>query len=184
MTSYTIRQASGNDIEAVAAIYEEQLSFEEAYGVQTHWKRGVYPTKEVAVKAVREGTLYTAEAGGTVCGAMILNSVQAPEYAAAEWKFAALPQQVLVIHTLCIAPSSAHEGLGQAMVTFAEKYAAERGCTAVRLDTWAGNKRARRLYTSLGYRLAGSLPAMLNGLIPLELVFFEKAVTAVGTAHC
>ena len=62
------------------------------------------------------------------------------------------------------------------MVQYAEDWAVRTGCAVVRLDTWMHNRPARSLYEALGYRLAGSSPAKLNGLIPLELVFYEKAV--------
>lgn len=173
---YVIRQGRAGDAAAAAAIYEEQLAYERQWGVQTNWVQGVYPTAETAVKASGEGTLYVAESGGSIGGSMILNKIQDPEYEKVRWAYAALPEQVLVIHTLCVAPTAARSGCGRAMVAFAERHAAGSGCAVVRLDTWINNQRARALYTSSGYRLAGTLPAVLSGMIPMELVFFEKKV--------
>ena len=174
--TYTIRKGTAADVPAVAAVYDALLQYEEAHGTTTGWQAGVYPTAVVAEGAAAQGTLFVLEEDGAVGAAMILNHVQAPEYAAAGWQYGALPEQVLVLHTLCISPRVARRGYGRAMVQYAEDWAVRTGCAVVRLDTWMHNRPARSLYEALGYRLAGSSPAKLNGLIPLELVFYEKAV--------
>lgn len=174
--TYAIRKGMMTDVPAVAAVYEALLQYEREHGTATGWISGVYPTAAVAESAAAQGTLFVLEADGAINAAMILNQVQAPEYAAADWQYEAPPEKSLVLHTLCIAPNQARRGYGRAMVQYAEHRAARMGCTVVRLDTWMHNSPARSLYTAMGYRLAGSSPAKLNGLIPLELVFYEKAV--------
>ena len=174
--TYTIRKGTAEDVPAVAAVYAAYLQYEGAHGTTTGWQAGVYPTAVVAEKAAAQGTLFVLEEGGVVGAAMILNHVQAPEYASAVWQYSAPPESTLVLHTLCIAPNLARRGYGRAMVQYAEDWAVRTRCTVVRLDTWMHNTPARSLYEDLGYRLAGSSPAKLNGQIPLELVFYEKAV--------
>ena len=174
--TYTIRKGTAADVPAVAAVYDALLQYEGEHGTATGWQAGVYPTAAVAEGAAVQGTLFVLEEDGAVGAAMILNQVQAPEYAAASWLYDALPEQVLVLHTLCIAPRVARRGYGRAMVQYAEDWAVGTGCAVMRLDTWRHNRPARSLYESVGYRLAGASPAKLNGLIPLELVFYEKAV--------
>ena len=174
--AYTIRKGSKEDVKAAADVYEEQLQFERDHGVQTNWKSGVYPTLSVAKQGAEADSLYVLEEDGRVRGSMILNCEQAPEYGGIDWSYEARPEDVLVIHTLCLAPSSARHGYGQAMVAFAEQMGKDMGCAVIRLDTWVGNKRARRLYTKAGFRFAGSAPAKLHGLIPLALAFFEKKI--------
>ena len=162
---------------AVAAVYDALLQYEEAHGTTTGWQAGVYPTAVVA-----EGA---AAPGDAVCigrrrsrrrGDDTQPGTGAGVRRCLAWQYGALPEQVLVLHTLCIAPRVARRGYGRAMVQYAEDWAVRTGCAVVRLDTWMHNRPARSLYEALGYRLAGSSPAKLNGLIPLELVFYEKAV--------
>lgn len=178
--TYAIRKGTPADVPAAGAVYDELLQHEKIYGSATGWIEGVYPTVSIAEGAARQGTLFVLEQDGRIGAAMILNQVQAPEYAEADWQYDVPAGQVLVLHTLCIAPSLARRGYGRAMVAFAEDWAVQMGCTAVRIDTWIGNTPARSLYTAMGYRLAGSAPAKLNGLIPLELVFYEKEVGRRG----
>lgn len=172
--TYAIRKGTLADVGAVSAVYAALFRYEKKYGSSTSWVEGVYPTGRVAEGAAKEGTLFVMERDGRIGAAMILNHVQAPEYAGARWQYEAGDDEVLVIHTLCIDPSQARTGCGRAMVAFAEDWAVQSGCKVVRLDTWAGNAPARSLYAAMGFRLAGSAPAKLNGQIPLELVFYEK----------
>ena len=81
--TYTIRKGTAADVPAVAAVYDALLQYEEAHGTTTGWQAGVYPTAAVSEGAPVQGTLFVLEEDGAVGAAMILNHVQAPEYAAA-----------------------------------------------------------------------------------------------------
>ena len=105
---------------------------------------------------------------------MILNQHQAEVYSEIPWAYPAPPEKVLVVHTLCIPPSAAGKGFGTQMVRCAEEKARESGCSVLRLDTYAGNHPAAALYKKLGYRYAGIRPTLHEGVIPEELIFFEK----------
>ena len=142
--AYTIRKGTMADVPAVAAVYDALLQYEGEHGTATGWQAGVYPTAAVAEGAAVQGTLFVLEEDGAVGAAMILNQVQAPEYAAASWLYDALPEQVLVLHTLCIAPRVARRGYGRAMVQYAEDWAVGTGCAVMRLDTWRHNRPARQ----------------------------------------
>lgn len=173
-----IRKATAADLDAVAAIYEAVLDREEATGCRwTNWERGVYPCRATAEKALKEKTLYVAEAGGDVLGCANLNHVQPPEYAKIPWTVAAKPKEVLVIHTLCIHPDAAGGGLGRRFVAYAEGLAVGKGCRAMRLDTYEGNAPAAAFYPKLGYRLAGETEFFFEGFRRETLICFEKALT-------
>ena len=116
-----------------------------------------------------------AGAGG-ICASMILNHEQPPCYLGADWRVPAAPENVLVLHTLCVDPSCAGRGIGREMVRFALSRARETGMRAVRLDTYEGNAPARALYAGLGFRLAGRADVLHEGVIPETLVLFEKEV--------
>ena len=72
---------------------------------------------------------------------------------------------MLVIHTLCNPPQKAGHGYGRQMVEYAKRYAAEVGCTTIRIDTYVHNEPTKRLYLKNGFRIAGYGQILLQGLI-------------------
>ena len=157
--------------------YTELLLHEQRTGISnTNWVLGVYPCRATAERAFAAKTLYVLEKDGTLCASMILNQNQAEVYSELDWAYPARPEQVLVLHTLCIPPSQAGKGCGTSMVKYAEAKAREMNCSVLRLDTFAGNKPAATLYQKLGYRYAGIRPTLHEGVIPEELIFFEKQI--------
>ena len=171
-----IRPALPQDIDKVNDTYTELLLHEQQAGSNTSWALNVYPTRDIAAQAQEAGTLYVLEENGALCASMILNHVQAEDYDKIPWQYPAQPQEVLVIHTLCIPPSQARKGLGRKMVQFALARALALGCRVVRLDTAATNQPAARLYEGLGFRLAGEQATLHQGVLPITLIYFEKEV--------
>ncbi len=169
-----IRLANPQDLDAVAASYDALLLHEQARGGHTNWVLGVYPTRQTAEAALADGALYILEEEGSLCASMILNRAQAADYARIPWQFDAPPQQVAVLHTLCVPPDRAKRGYGRRMVEFALAQARAQGCAVLRLDTFAGNAPAAALYEKLGFRLAGRAEVLHQGVIREELIFFEK----------
>ena len=55
-----------------------------------------------------------------------------------------------------------------------EDWARSHGCPHLRMDTNVKNARARRLYAHLGYREAGVIPCVFNGITGVQLVCLEK----------
>lgn len=168
-----IRKAVENDIEAIGKTYESLLTYEAIHGGFSNWKLGIYPTVAVAEEKVPTGTMYVLEEDGNICASMILNNEQAPEYDAVAWKYQALPEQVMVIHTLCIPPEMAGRGYGKQMIAFAKEYARANGYTVIRIDTYADNEPAKALYLKNGFRIAGYGDSLLQGLIEEKEAYLE-----------
>lgn len=171
-----IRKAAEQDVPAVAAIYDAILDREEAGLSTVGWIRGVYPTAETARKALESGTLFVLEDGGEVVAAARLDQDHEPAYDDCQWSWDAPDNQVMVLHTLVVRPDLAGRGYGRQFVAFYEQYARERGCPCLRLDTNERNAAARRLYAKLGYREAGIIPCVFNGIGGVNLVCLEKKV--------
>ena len=173
----TIRRAEPEDLDPVAEGYRELLLHEEEHGAYTAWKLGVYPTRETAAKAQERGTLYVLEQGGEICASVVADHVQAEEYSQVDWKYPAEPDQILVLHLLCVGPSKAGRGIGRKMVQFVLDEAKRTGCLAVRLDTGAQNLPAAGLYRKMGFELAGTGSMAIGGEIAHEgHLFFERKV--------
>lgn len=169
-----IRRATEGDIPAVATIYEKLHIEEEAGRVTIGWIRGVYPTEETARQALHRGDLFVQTSGEQIVGAAIINQTQVDAYAGGNWQYAADASEVMVLHTLVIDPEAAGKGFGKTFVAFYEEYAREKGCFCLRMDTNSRNQRARVLYRKLGYREAGIVPCVFNGIAGVGLVLLEK----------
>lgn len=174
-----IRKARAEDVPAVGRIYEKILDREAASGrVQTGWQPGVYPVEATARAAFDRDALFVLEEGGEIGAAGILDQRQVDVYAQGKWAYPAAPERVMVLHTLVVDPDRGGRGLGRSFVAFYEKYARERGCAALRMDTNAHNARARAMYQRLGFREAGIVPCTFNGIPGVELVLLEKGLSA------
>ena len=171
-----IRQAEEKDIPAIAQTYTALLTWEKEHGGQSNWVLDVYPTAAVPGEKVPRGEMFVLEEDGEVLASMVLNQEQLPEYAGIPWAYAADPEHVLVIHTLCVPPAKAGRGFGTRMIAFALSHARSMGCTVVRIDTYAHNQRAKALYLKNGFRLAGYADSLFMGVIPEELAFLERTV--------
>ena len=169
-----IRPAVPEDLDSVAAIYEAILSAQDQGRCTVGWIRGVYPTRETAAAALAQGWLYCLTDGGAILGSAIINRRQPEAYAHGAWLVPAETGQVLVLHTLVIHPDAAGRGYGRRFVAFYEAMARGQGCVSLRMDTNDRNLRARALYRSLGYREAGIVPTVFNGIPSVQLVLLEK----------
>ena len=170
-----IRKASAEDINRVAEIYEKILTIQEtAGGTRTGWIRGMYPTRQTAADAVAKGTLFVCEEDGRVVAAAKIDPEQVPEYAKCQWRYDALGNQVMVLHTLVVDPDCSGNGYGGAMIDFYEKHAFEKGCRYLRMDTNKTNVTARRIYGKRGYSEAGIVTSTFNGIPDVSLVCLEK----------
>ena len=169
-----IRKGTEADLDGVNEGYEELLRYEKKHGAYTVWELGVYPTRNSAKKSLDEDGLYVLEEDGQIADSITVNQKQPAEYAQVQWGCDAKPEEVIVIHLLCVRPSQAHRGLGHAMVQFILDEARKQGCKAVRLDTGAQNIPARSLYTKIGFHLAGTGSMAIGGVIPHDgHLFFE-----------
>lgn len=170
-----IRKAVEADLSAVEAIYLAILDQEESGGpVYTNWQRGKYPTIDTARTALEAGTLYVGQDDDMLWGVVNLNGEQLPEYDAIPWSIPAEPEEVGVIHTLCIHPACSGRGYARQMALFCEEEARRLGKTVIRLDTWEGNLPANHLYPSIGYRYAGAAEFFFMGFIHETLNCYEK----------
>ena len=172
-----IRKGTSADVPRIVDIYDRVLTGEESGRTTIGWIRGVYPTERTALDALNAGTLFVLERDGAVAAAGKIDQNQVPEYVNARWEYSdAPPEQVMVLHTLVVDPLQSGKGCGTEFVRFYERYALEQGCPFLRLDTNARNAAARRLYARLGYREAGIVPCVFNGIPDVQLVCLEKTL--------
>ncbi len=171
-----IRKATGADIDAISGIYERIHMREQQKLMQIGWLPGVYPVRGTAEAALERGDLFVYEEDGNILASAIINKTQVDVYAQGNWAYSAADDKIMVLHTLVVDPDANKRGIGKSFVEFYEKYAKERGCTVLRMDTNEKNAVARAFYKKLGYREAGIVPCVFNGIPNVKLVLLEKEV--------
>lgn len=171
-----IRRAEASDLPAVTAIYEAIHDREEAGLTATGWRRGVYPTADTAREAIGAGELYVLESEGTIVASGKINREQMPAYAQVDWRYPALDDRVLVLHTLTVDPAMQGRGCARAFLAFYEAMARSLNCAALRIDTNAKNAAARAMYARHGFIESGVIPCEFNGIPGVDLVCMEKAL--------
>lgn len=171
-----VRIATNEDIDSIADTYTRLLEYEQIHESYSNWQLGVYPTQKVARTYIAAKMMYVVEHDKQICGSMVLNSEQAPEYINIAWKHYACPEQILVIHTLCVPPDKSGKGYATKMLEFAKTYAREHGFNVIRIDTYAGNKPAIDLYVNNGFTVAGHGNIVLHGLIHEPQIYLEYLV--------
>ena len=169
-------KATSGHIDAIAAIYGSIIDAQEQGRLTVGWQRGVYPTRQTALDALKREDLFVCIDGGKTVAAAIINKIQVPAYEDVSWAYAAGPDEVMVLHTLVVDPLCSGRGYGTAFVAYYESYAKNNGCPVLRMDTNEKNASARRLYARLGYREAGIVPCVFNGIKGVGLVCLEKRV--------
>ena len=171
-----IRKATREDLPRVIEIYEDVHTMEEMGDLVVGWQRDVYPTRWTAEDALIREDLYVLESpeGEIVATAIINNKQVAGIYDKAEWKYDAEDGEVLVIHTLAVSPNHMRKGYAAEFLRYYEAMATIGNCKALRLDTSARNRLARRIYESYGYREAAVMQSEFNGLEGVNIVLLEK----------
>lgn len=174
MKEVVIRKALREDIERIEEIYEEFLDYEAEHGTVTNWIKGVYPTEKNALAGLENDTLFVGELDVKVIGSYILNHIQPDEYSKIDWKFSIdRPEDVIVIHTLCLDVKCQGLGLGKKFVNFALEYGRKIGCKVMRLDTYEFNEPAAKMYDKMGFRYAGKEKFFFENAILENLICFE-----------
>lgn len=169
-----IRLATEKDIKAIAEIYEDIHTEEEAGNLTIGWQRGVYPTEKTAADSVAAGDMFVCERDGKIVAAAKINKEQVDVYADGEWEYPAPDDEVCVLHTLVVSPRVMTSGIGKEFVKFYEDYALENDWPYLRMDTNERNKRARAFYAKVGYKEIGIVPCVFNGIEGVGLVLLEK----------
>lgn len=72
------------------------------------------------------------------------------------------------VSKLLVHPDAQRQGIARALMVALEEIAREEGRTLLTLDTWTGSV-AERLYTSLGYIIAGVIPRFARPSLTPEL---------------
>ena len=148
-----IRKAILKDVNSIEDTYNEHFQYELNHTAFTVFKKGVYPTKDDAERAIYAGALFVYEENGTIVGSIIIDKVQPIEYATIPWKEKLSEDEVMVIHLLMVRPSMSGKGIASSLIKFATELAQKNSCRALRLDTGSQNIPALSLYQKNGFEI-------------------------------
>lgn len=162
-----IRKAVMSDLDQIEQCFVELLEYQQTHTAYTGWRLHVYPTRATAEQALSAGTLYVMEQHGEIVASMIASQNQPAKFRDVDWQYPAQNDEVLVLHLLCVRPSHARQGIGQAMVRHLMQEARSLHYKAVRLDTSEQNTPAQALYIKQGFECAG---------LRNHFLFFERKV--------
>ena len=176
------RKATVNDIDEITALYMDVHTEEEAGRMSTGWIRSIYPTRETVENMVASDELFVEIEDDIIVAAGRINQEQVDVYANVEWEHKVPDEEVMVLHTLAVLPSQQGKGYARSFCQFYEDYSLENGGQYLRIDTNEKNKRARALYKSIGYKEAGIVPCIFNGIEGVPLVCLEKKIVPVKLA--
>ena len=149
-----IRKATAADLDSIELLYNDLNDHLAAHTNYPGWRKGSYPLRSDAEEGLSNDTLYVAEIDGTIAGTVMYLRTQDPSYQTADWQIP-YDSPVLTLHILAVHPAYQGQGVGRALMDYAETLAKQRGVLAVRLDTHEGNAPACRLYESCGYSMRG-----------------------------
>lgn len=159
---YKIEKGTAKDIDELELLYDGLNDYLEATVNYPGWIKGIYPVRDNAVKGVEEDNLFVLRTGGKIAGSIILSHEPEKAYDQVQWGIDAEYTDILVIHTLVVHPSYMKQGVGSALLRFAEQYGIQQGMKAIRLDVSIHNAPAIAAYERHGYRYVGSVDLGLN----------------------
>jgi ribosomal protein S18 acetylase RimI-like enzyme len=165
-----IRSAIPEELPRLCAIVSQATRHMEEQGI-LQWD-AIYPNKKILARDVQEKSIHLIEGSGEVCGFVVLNETQPPEYAAVDWVY---PGRALVVRRLTVAPCHQRRGLASFLMRFAEEMAAALGYDCIRLEAFTRNPAAFNLYERRGYRKAGVVRFRKG-----EFYCYEKAISRNG----
>ncbi|GJM77386.1 hypothetical protein HMSSN036_96020 [Paenibacillus macerans] len=88
-------------------------------------------------------------------GIVVLDERQDEEYESIVWRQPKGPN--LIMHRLAVDPAAQGRGIARTLIAYAERFAQQNGYRSIRLDTYAKNASALKLYRGLGYDQRGEV---------------------------
>ena len=147
-----IRLAKQNDIDPIMDIIRETVALLQAEG-NPQWDE-TYPARSDFLADIAAEELYVYEHEDKVCGVICLNTREPEEYAPVQWS---RPGPALVIHRFAVASWTRRQGIGTAILQFADRLAAQQGLNCVKTDTYSLNPNMNRLFQRNGFHKVGEI---------------------------
>ena len=149
--SISIRKGIKSDADDLEILYDTINDHMEKGINYCGWKKGVYPTRNDAIRGIEEGNLYVAIKEDVIVGSMILRHKPEEAYLSVRWKKDLSYDKVLVVYTFTVHPRYFNQGIGFKLLKYAEELGIEEGTESLRLDVYTENVPAIHLYEKCGF---------------------------------
>jgi ribosomal protein S18 acetylase RimI-like enzyme len=149
-----IRRCHARDVANVAGLLDEATRWVHDLGYE-QWPLP-FPRAEVAA-AIERGEVYVAELDGDAVATMTL-LWNDPTY------WGERPPDAVYLHKLAVSRAYAGQAVGEALVEWADRHAAQSGRSFLRLDCLRDNAGIRAYYERLGFEHRGDLVVNRRGM--------------------
>ncbi len=141
---FEVVQAGPEHTDTVLSILREAAQWIQAKGID-QWPADGFSREQTAVR-VEAGEVYLALRDGEAAGTLQLQRSD-------PFIWGAMPDDALYVHRLAVRRAFAGQGLGHALLRWAEERAAAAGKTYLRLDCMEENEALNRYYRQAGFSL-------------------------------
>lgn len=141
----------------VFSLYRAAIADMQARGLY-QWTWGRYPREDILTEDVALARLYRVDVDGRMTAVFAVCAGQGAEYDDVPWHYGVAPA---CLHRVALMPGQTGKGLGREIVAHAKGVGLSMHCDCFRVDTYAQNMRARKLFAGTTVREAGTfrLPA-------------------------
>lgn len=169
-----LQRAKMDDFMKIRSFYDDVIINTNGMEKYAKWKIGSHPTNETIKDYISHGNMYMCMDGRRVIGVMAVPLEQGDDYHPVEWDVQAADDEVASLHIFAVSPEVQGNGLGKPMIRLAMDMARENGMKAFRLDTFATNIPAQKMYESLGFQLKGKQKLYTDNAGWTDFLYYEK----------
>lgn len=163
-----IRPATINDLNNIMKIILPTIAIMNQEG-NTQWDHE-YPLATDFLQDINSGHLFVFANAADIQGVICINNIEPSEYGDVNWKSG---KTASVIHRMAIAPSSRKQGIGSALMAFAETIAQKTGTYYLKTDTYSSNNNMNGLFQKFGYQPVGKIRFRNR---PHPFICYEKSL--------
>ena len=147
----TYRTAIMDDLEEIELLIQQAIIQMEVCNIH-QWDE-VYPTKQDFQQDIEKKQLFVGSVENEIVVIYVLNQECDEAYKTGKWQYK--DEAFYIIHRLCVKPSFQHCGIAKRTMLHIEKEILSWKGENIRLDVFAENPYALKLYESCGYDKVG-----------------------------
>jgi len=148
----SVAPATQKDLLPLLKLFDETVNWLNAHGQANQWGSELFSTSldrhKQFLQWIHDEAFFAARIQGKIVGSLALN-LTPPWYIAKRWEV--FPLSALYLEAFTTSRAHAGQGLGRALLRWAEHYTLEIGRTAIWLDCWADNPTLVRYYQQAGF---------------------------------
>lgn len=147
----TYRLAAQSDLDTICDLVGRSINSMINNGIY-QWDE-LYPTYDDFKCDIENRQLYVGIAENKIVVIFVINREYDPEYDNASWNYTG--DRFAVVHRVCVDTDFQHKGIAKNALLFIEQLLISQGIQSIRLDVFSQNPYALKLYSNLGYTVAG-----------------------------